>query len=71
MNNIKRCCQELHNGINRLVNLSVKSNLVFNLKKTKIMIFPTIQVIRYHELNEVLPSLLITCHNENVEQVKS
>ena len=31
----------------------------------------TSQMMWYHKLNEILPSLLITCNNENVEQVKS
>ena len=29
------------------------------------------QIIRYHKLNETLPSVLITFNNENIEQVKS
>ena len=35
------------------------------------MVIAPSQMVGYHKLNEILPSLLITCNNENVEQVKS
>ena len=70
VSNIKHCCQKMRTDINGLANSLFTQTLYLVYKNRKNNGIYN-QTIRYHKLNEIFSSVLITCNNENVSQFKS
>ena len=69
---INICFQDIQNHINKIVKWSLDSNLVFNIiKKTKLLLLATTQMIRCHKLNETIQFQTIKCNSKIIKHVKS
>ena len=68
-NEVKKCSNELENELKLLEQWSKNTNLVFNCKKTKSMLFSTRKMSQHHQLyNNYI--LKISCNNQTIERVK-
>ena len=65
---VTKCSSELENELKLLEQWSKNTNLVFNCKKTKSMLFSTRKMSQHHQLynNDILK---INCNNQKIEKV--
>ena len=65
---VTKCSSELENEL-KLLKWSKNTNLVFNYKKTKSMLFSTRKMSQRHQLynNDILK---INCNNQTIERVQ-
>ena len=68
-NEVTKCSSELENELKLLEQWSKNTNLVFNCKKTKSMLFSTRKMSQHHQLynNDILK---ISCNNQRIERVQ-
>ena len=68
-NEVTKCSSELENELKLLEQWSKNTNLVFNCKKTKSMLFSTRKMSQHHQLynNDILK---INCNNQTIERVQ-
>ena len=66
---VAKCSSELENELKLLEQWSKNTNLVFNCKKTKSMLFSTRKMSQHHQLynNDILK---ISCNNQTIEKVQ-
>ena len=66
---VTKCSSELENELKLLEQWSKNTNLVFNCKKTKSMLFSTRKMSQHHQLynNDILK---ISCNNQTIERVQ-
>ena len=66
---VTKCSSELENELKLLEQWSKNTNLVFNCKKTKSMLFSTRKMSQHHQLynNDILK---INCNNQTIERVQ-
>ena len=66
---VTKCSSELENELKLLEQWSKNTNLVFNYKKTKSMLFSTRKMSQRHQLynNDILK---INCNNQTIERVQ-
>ena len=68
-NEVTKCSSELENELKLLEQWSKNTNLVFNCKKTKSMLFSTRKMSHYHQLYNN-DTLKITYNNQIIERVQ-
>ena len=68
-NEVTKCSSELENELKLLEQWSKNTNLVFNCKKTKSMLFSTRKMSQHHQLynNDILK---INCNNQTIERLQ-
>ena len=68
-NKVRKCSSELENELKLLEQWSKNTNLVFNCKKTKSMLFSTRKMSQHHQLynNDILKE---NCINQAIERVQ-
>ena len=68
-NEVTKCSSELENELKLLEQWSKNTNLVFNCKKTKSMLFSTRKMSQHHQLynNDILKE---NCNNQAIERVQ-
>ena len=66
---VTKCSSELENELKLLEQWSKNTNLVFNCKKTKSMLFSTRKISQHHPLsnNDILK---VNCNNQTIERVQ-
>ena len=68
-NEVTKCSSELENELKLLEQWSKNTNLVFNCKKTKSLLFSTCRMSHHHQLynNDIIK---INCNNQTIEKVQ-
>ena len=65
----KKCSSKLENELKLLEQWSKNTNVVFNCKKTKSMLFSTRKMSQHHQLYNN-DKLKISCNNQTIERVQ-
>ena len=68
-NEVTECSSELENELKLLEQWSKNTNLVFNCKKTKSMLFSTCKMSQHHQLYNN-DTLKISCNNQIIERIQ-
>ena len=65
---VTKCSSELENELKLLEQWSKNTNLVFNCKKTKSMLFSTRKMSQHHQLYN--NDIKLSCNNQTIERVQ-
>ena len=65
---VTKCFSELENELKLLEQWSKNTNLVFNCKKTKSMLFSTRKMSQHHQLYN--NDIKLSCNNQTIERVQ-